>query len=379
MTMDLNERIFYYFNELTKIPHGSRNEKQLSDWLVQFAKDHGLRWIQDEMNNVIIYKAGTAGLEKAGAVILQAHMDMVCEKEAGVDFDFETQALNTYVEDGWLKAPGVGDDTANVALLMVITRYLLEQKCPPKQGVLIVLNAGEEGLGNLKGCRRLMQDYADKLSEVYSFDGSYKGYVNKAVGSVRYRVEVKTEGGHSYGAFGNRNAIRVLASLIDALYSVKVPQGGKTTYNVGTIEGGTSVNTIAQQASMLFEFRSDVREHLDQMRGMFDSLIDAYRKMGVEVNVEILGERPCMGEIDQEKQRTIEKKVEDLIERRIGVRPEGHSGSTDCNIPFSLGINSLCFGGYLGEGAHTREEKIEKASLLPGLGVMMEFVLNYFL
>ena len=171
----------------------------------------------------------------------------------------------------------------------------------------------------------------------------------------------------------------MLASLIDALYSVKVPQGGKTTYNVGTIEGGTSVNTIAQQASMLFEFRSDVREHLDQLRGMFDSLIDAYRKMGVEVNVEILGERPCMGEIDQEKQRTIEKKVEDLIERRIGVRPEGHSGSTDCNIPFSLGINSLCFGGYLGEGAHTREEKIEKASLLPGLGVMMEFVLNYFL
>ena len=86
-----------------------------------------------------------------------------------------------------------------------------------------------------------------------------------------------------------------------------------------------------------------------------------------------------MGEIDQENQRAIEKKVEDLIERRIGVRPEGHSGSTDCNIPFSLGINSLCFGGYLGEGAHTREEKIEKASLLPGLGVMMEFVLDYFL
>ena len=193
------------------------------------------------------------------------------------------------------------------------------------------------------------------------------------------RRSVRTEGGHSYASFGNRNAIRVLASLIDALYSVKVPEGGKTTYNVGTIEGGTSVNTIAQQASMLFEFRSDVREHLDQLRGMFDSLIDAYRKMGVEVNVEILGERPCMGEIDQEKQRTIEKKVEDLIERRIGVRPEGHSGSTDCNIPFSLGINSLCFGGYLGEGAHTREEKIEKASLLPGLGVMMEFVLDYFL
>ena len=365
---DHQDEVVELIRTLVAIPAFSNHEQARAEFCAKWFRDVGAEDVKiDEASNVIV----TLGDVQAGkAVAFMAHLDTVFPDETGFEL---------VEEDGWLKAPGVGDDTANVALLMVVTRFLLEQKCPPKQGVLIVLNAGEEGLGNLKGCRRLMQDYADKLSEVYSFDGSYKGYVNKAVGSVRYRVEVKTEGGHSYGAFGNRNAIRVLASLIDALYSVKVPQGGKTTYNVGTIEGGTSVNTIAQQASMLFEFRSDVREHLDQMRGMFDSLIDAYRKMGVEVNVEILGERPCMGEIDQEKQRTIEKKVEDLIERRIGVRPEGHSGSTDCNIPFSLGINSLCFGGYLGEGAHTREEKIEKASLLPGLGVMMEFVLNYFL
>ena len=365
---DHQDEVVELIRTLVAIPAFSNHEQARAEFCAKWFRDVGAEDVKiDEASNVIV----TLGDVQAGkAVAFMAHLDTVFPDETGFEL---------VEEDGWLKAPGVGDDTANVALLMVITRYLLEQKCPPKQGVLIVLNAGEEGLGNLKGCRRLMQDYADKLSEVYSFDGSYKGYANKAVGSVRYRVEVKTEGGHSYGAFGNRNAIRVLASLIDALYSVKVPQGGKTTYNVGTIEGGTSVNTIAQQASMLFEFRSDVREHLDQLRGMFDSLIDAYRKMGVEVNVEILGERPCMGEIDQEKQRTIEKKVEDLIERRIGVRPEGHSGSTDCNIPFSLGINSLCFGGYLGEGAHTREEKIEKASLLPGLGVMMEFVLDYFL
>ena len=365
---DHQDEVVELIRTLVAIPAFSNHEQARAEFCAKWFRDVGAEDVKiDEASNVIV----TLGDVQAGkAVAFMAHLDTVFPDETGFEL---------VEEDGWLKAPGVGDDTANVALLMVITRYLLEQKCPPKQGVLIVLNAGEEGLGNLKGCRRLMHDYGDKLSEVYSFDGSYKGYVNNAVGSVRYRVEVKTEGGHSYGAFGNRNAIRVLASLIDALYSVKVPEGGKTTYNVGTIEGGTSVNTIAQQASMLFEFRSDVREHLDQIRGMFDSLIDAYRKMGVEVNVEILGERPCMGEIDQEKQRTIEKKVEDLIERRIGVRPEGHSGSTDCNIPFSLGINSLCFGGYLGEGAHTREEKIEKASLLPGLGVMMEFVLNYFL
>ena len=156
MTMDLNERIFYYFNELTKIPHGSRNEKQLSDWLVQFAKDHGLRWIQDEMNNVIIYKAGTAGLEKAGAVILQAHMDMVCEKEAGVDFDFETQALNTYVEDGWLKARGTtlgADDGVGVAMMLALLEA--DQKPhPPLECVFTVM----EEIG-LNGAQGLKTDY----------------------------------------------------------------------------------------------------------------------------------------------------------------------------------------------------------------------------
>ena len=141
MTMDCNERIFYYFNELTKIPHGSRNEKQLSDWLVQFAKDHGLRWIQDEMNNVMIYKDGTAGMEKHGAVILQAHMDMVCEKEADVDFDFETQPLDTHVEDGWLMAHGTtlgADDGVGVAMMLALLED--DQKPhPPLEGVFTVM------------------------------------------------------------------------------------------------------------------------------------------------------------------------------------------------------------------------------------------------
>ena len=109
---------------------------------------------------------------------------------------------------------------------------------------------------------------------------------------------------------------------------------------------------------MLFEFRSDVREHLDQIRGMFDSLIDAYRKMGVEVNVEILGERPCMGEIDQEKQRTIEKKVEDLIERRIGVRPEGGKRIFLDLFLYTHGIAVLTATGKLSLGRRDSEKML---------------------
>ena len=365
---DHQDEVVELIRTLVAIPAFSHHEQKRAEFCADWFKKAGAEKVRiDEVSNVIVE---LGDIEKGDCTAFMAHLDTVFPDETG----FELKE-----KDGWLMAPGVGDDTANVALLMVITKYIIENNLKPEKGILVVLNAGEEGLGNLVGCRNMMKTYGSKLSEVISFDGSFHEYVNKAVGSVRYRIEVRTEGGHSYGKFGNRNAIRVLASLIDTLYSIKVPEGGKTTYNVGSIEGGTSINTIAQRASMLFEFRSDVREHLDQMKEMFDTLIDAYRKMGVEVDVEVLGERPCMGEIDEEKQKDLEKRVEDLIERRIGSRPSGHSGSTDCNIPFSMGVNSLCFGGYLGKGAHTREEKLEKASLKPGMGVMMEFMLSYFI
>ena len=365
---DHQQEVIDLIRTLVAIPAFSHHEQKRAEFCADWFRNAGAKNVRiDEVSNVIVE---LGDISQGEGTAFMAHLDTVFPDETG----FELKE-----KEGWLMAPGVGDDTANVALLMVITKYIIENDLQPEKGVLVVLNAGEEGLGNLVGCRNLMKVYGDKLSEVISFDGSYRCYVNKAVGSIRYRIEVRTEGGHSYGKFGNRNAIRVLASLIDTLYSIKVPEGGKTTYNVGSIEGGTSINTIAQQASMLFEFRSDVREHLEQMKEMFDLLIASYRKMGVQIDVEVLGERPCMGEIDEEKQKDLEKRVEDLIERRIGTRPEGGSGSTDCNIPFSMGINSLCFGGYIGIGAHTREEKLEKASLLPGMGVMMEFMLSYFL
>lgn len=134
------------------------------------------------------------------------------------------------------------------------------------------MNSGEEGLGNLKGSRALMQAFEGRIREVYSFDGGYDLACNASVGSIRYRVEVKTEGGHSYAAFGNRNAIFYLSQLIQTLYSMQPPKTGiKTSFNVGKISGGTSVNTIAQQAEMMFEYRSDLRENLDAMQKFFYS------------------------------------------------------------------------------------------------------------
>ena len=161
---DHQDEVVALIRTLVAIPAFSNHEQARAEYCAKWFHDVGAEDVKiDEASNVIV----TLGDVQAGkAVAFMAHLDTVFPDETGFEL---------VEEDGWLKAPGVGDDTANVALLMVITRYLLEQKCQPKQGVLIVLNAGEEGLGNLKGCRRLMQDYADKLSEVYSFDGSYKG------------------------------------------------------------------------------------------------------------------------------------------------------------------------------------------------------------
>lgn len=139
-------------------------------------------------------------------------------------------------------------------------------------------------------------------------------------------MEVKTEGGHSYAAFGNRNAIFYLSQLIQTLYSMQPPKTGiKTSFNVGKISGGTSVNTIAQQAEMMFEYRSDLRENLDAMQKFFTAAVETTRRMVSEVNVEVIGLRPCMGEVDPIRQKAMEQRsclsAQNILRPGAGIPP----------------------------------------------------------
>lgn len=352
--------------QLCAIPSFSHHEEKKAKFIQEWFAGFGIAVILDAKWNVILPINADNSDE---LTVFMAHTDTVFPDETGFE---------CVEKDGWLCAPGVGDDTANLAELMLIAKYIVQNKLQCPKGCLIVFNSCEEGLGNLDGSRYLLECYQGRVKEFYSFDGGYKGIVTKAVGSSRYQVTVKTEGGHSYGAFGNRNAIAYASSLISSLYDYKVPTKGKSTYNVGVIEGGTSVNTIAQQASFLFEYRSDHREDLEEMKRFFTALIQAYQTMGIEVEVSVLGERPCMGDVDEEHMNQIVAKVTEVIEYFTQETPDTHSGSTDCNIPYSQGIAGCCFGGYLGQGAHTKEEKIEIASLEVGMQIVMSFVLNYF-
>jgi hypothetical protein len=353
---------------LCKIPAPSHHEERRAVFVKAWFAENGFPDVTtDAAQNVIAPVNCAPGRE---VVVFMAHTDTVFP---------DTEPMPWRRENGRLYCPGVGDDTANLAALMLAARYFRTQPQTADCGFLFVANACEEGLGNLKGCRQLMQDYAGRVREVISFDGGLGSICNKAVGSARYRVTVRTEGGHSFGAFGNRNAIHALASMIGTLYTVKPPVEGdsKTTYNVGMIEGGTSVNTIAQEASMLYEYRSDSRVCLGKMKTMFEGIVAAYRSMGVEVEVTLLGERPCMGDVNPARQRALEERLSAAIHAESECEPFFHSGSTDCNIPFSLGIPAICTGVYRGRGAHTREEYIELASLPAGFRTMLAFLLSY--
>lgn len=353
---------------LCNIPAPSHHEEKRAEFCAKWFKDNGFTDVTvDDALNVVAQLNVT---DANDVTVIMAHTDTV----------FPDMEPMGYVEkDGFLHSPGVCDDTGNLAVLMVCARYFKDHYNFGKDGFVIVANSCEEGLGNLKGSRRIVETYAGRIKEFISLDScAMNKIVTRAVGSHRYRVSVATEGGHSFNKFGNRNAIHVLSSLISSLYTVKVPQNGDsiTTYNVGNISGGTSVNTIAQNAEMLYEYRSTDRECLEKMRIMFNSMVEAYRSTGVEIDVELLGERPCSGDIDQERFDALKKRFFTVLANALGLQGEERCGSTDCNIPLSLGIPAICFGVIRGSGSHTREEKLEIASLNDGCRLLLEFMFS---
>lgn len=362
----VQEELKQLIRDLCAIPAPSHHEEKRAEFCKNWFLANGGRdvYIDEALNAVCSWGV----TENNEVVVVMAHTDTVFPDLEPLPFE----------EDGkQFRCPGVADDTAELAILMLCARYCM-QNCPvPQVGVLFVANSGEEGLGNLKGSKAIVERYGSRMRELITLDGTQMhAIVSQAVGSHRYRVTVKTEGGHSFNAFGNRNAIRCLASMIDTLYSVKVPQEGnsKTTYNVGTISGGTSVNTIAQEAEMLYEYRSDNKNCLAQMEAMFHQVVAAYNAMGITVEAEKIGDRPCTGDVDPEKHRQLIDRAAGAICRNTGGEVVLRSGSTDCNPPLAAGIPAICISPCTGGGCHTREEYLELDSLETGCRLVLDLL-----
>lgn len=339
--------------------HEERRAHFIKDWLVrQGAADV----IIDEALNVVM---PFPGKNSGPYTAFTAHTDIVFP-------DMDT--ISVKEENGILYAPGIGDDTANLVNLMLIAKFVIEKKTEPASSLLFVFNSCEEGLGNLKGIRQICREW--DIKRHVSFDLYLDKVVCRAVGSERWRVSCKTKGGHSYGAFGNPNAIAAMAEMISRLYDQDVPAaaGRKTTYNVGEIRGGTSVNTIAQNAEMLYEYRSDDLACLAQMRKQFFDLFDEMNCEDTVFEKELIGERPCSAVKNNDELEELINSCSRADTEVTGREVEREPLSTDCNIPLSLGIPATCVGLCRGGKAHTREEWVEAASLIPGLKVGLNIV-----
>ena len=352
---------------LAAIPAPSHQEQRRAEFIRDWLIAQGATQVQIDPALNVVLPLGCQGRDDLR--VYMAHTDVVFP---------ETEELPVREEDGRLYAPGVGDDTANVTALMLCAKFFLTHPGCLKNPTLIVFNSCEDGFGNLKGVRQIMADYAGRVAELISFDLEFTSMVNRAVGSERWLVRAQTCGGHSYSAFGNPNAIAALSRLICRLYEQSVPEvpDTKTTYNVGTIQGGTSVNTIAQNAEMTYEYRSDDHSCLEQMRGQFLKILEENNSPEAKLTVEVLGQRPCGNAVPESAQERLLKRCASAVAEITGSAPKFCSASTDANIPLSLGIPATTFGLYLGAKSHTREEYIEIDSLKPGLRIALTVMMQ---
>ena len=378
------EKYVSLIKKITQIPAPSRKEEKRVAFLLEYLRQLGYDNVfSDSSNNVILELCSS---ESEQIHLYTAHIDTVFPDEE------EIQVEETHDR---LCGPGIGDDTTNVAAILMFLEYVKQEGLHSNHNLVFALNSCEEGLGNLDGAKALWERYQSRIVQHVSFDGGYNWIVNRAVGSFRFEFVIKTKGGHSYGDYGNANAIAYASELIQGLYELSTDDlPGKTTYNVGMIKGGTSINTIAQETSFLYEFRSDQEESLREMKQRVESKIaevfqanredvqleDGLNVKGsqVHLHVNLLGVRPGMGDVSKDALMNLTKRAKTVIFEETGLLSKEESGSTDCNVFLAHRVPAVCFGVYEGDGEHTREEYVLKSSLEPGLRVAFRFLMEEY-
>ena len=347
----LYDEVLSLLENLCVIPSPSKMEDKRARFVCEWFKANGFNNAYiDEAKNVIV----EIGDIKSGATLLMAHTDIV--------FDDEKLLLDKK-GDRWY-CPGIGDDTANLAILMVVAKHYLKDSKTP---FLVVADSCEEGQGNLLGAKTIYNNYASAIKKVIVIDGYLDVINDVAVGSIRYEVEVSAKGGHSFRDFGNENAIVTASKMIALLSQIPLPKEGITTYNIGKIEGGTTVNSIPQKCTFLYEIRSDTLSNISYMKEKAEGLF-----LGNNATYKVIGERPCSSLISKDEQDDLLKRVGTVFGRYGIVKT--YPASTDCNVFLSKNVPSICVGLIRGKGAHTREEYIEISSLKQGLMVAIDLI-----
>jgi tripeptide aminopeptidase len=305
----------------------------------------------DAEGDVICELPGTPGRP---AVVLMAHLDTVFGPETPI----------TVRRDGHLlHGPGIGDNSMALAAMLWLGRTL---KDLPGRGTLVLAaNVGEEGLGNLRGAKAVWEQFGSRADAWVILEGGiFNRPASAGVSSRRLSVSYRTEGGHSWSDFGRPSAIHALGRLIDQIAQIKVPTDPKTTYNVGVIQGGRTVNTIAPEATLILDLRSEDPEALAALERAARGLVTAVAEASdVTPAVEVVGDRT--GGRLSPGHRLIT--LVDEAAAVVGIPATWRASSTDANVPLSHGAAAVCIGIAKGEDAHTTDEVLDISVLPQGL------------
>ncbi len=325
---------------ICEIPAPTGNEWERAQLVASFERERGYTPEIDAIGNVYIRRGRR---ENGPVLMLLAHTDTVFP---------QTTSIAVERQGDILRGPSIGDNSVNVAAMIGVLDVLDELGIETGADIVAVADVGEEGLGNLLGARTAVERYREKLGAVIAIDGSLGRITHIAVGSKRWRITVRGPGGHSYGSFGTPSAIHGLGRIVGAIADLQVPQQPKTTYNVGIIEGGTSVNTIAPRAAALLDLRSTDVAALNRVADEVRTIVEQRAGPGLQTEIEILGERPA-GELS--RSHPLVQLAAGAISW-LGIEPTYEASSTDVNIPISLNIPAVCIGITQVERAHTLEE-----------------------
>lgn len=337
---------------IQQIPAPTFHEQARADFVRQQLTALHLPDVEvDDVGNVYARRPGGA----ATPLLITAHTDTV--------FPIETPLTLTRTEDR-IAGPGIGDNSLGVAGLFGLL-WALEGETLPGD-IWLVANVGEEGLGDLRGMRRVIERFGEHARATVVIEGMSLGHIyHSAIGVRRYRFIARAEGGHSWLHFGRPSAIHALMRLGAKLADLQVPAAPKTTFNIGTITGGTSINTIAREASMDVDLRSESPAQLSGLVSQVETFA-AKAEPGVTIETQVIGERPA-GSIAREHPLV---QLAARVATDEGVPPTFETGSTDANIPLSRGLPCVVVGLTRGANAHRPDEYIETAPVEKGLAAL---------
>jgi len=343
--------------EITSVGAPPFGEERRSRFFAEALTVLGYAVERDEVGNVLAYADKAARTEPALA--LSAHLDTVFPAEVKLDIRREHTRL---------LGPGISDNGAGLAAIWAVAAVIKDCGLRMKKPVLLLGNVGEEGDGDLRGMRHLFaqERWRNGISSLLVVDGAgIDSIVAEALGSRRFEIMISGPGGHSWSDFGVPNPIVALARAIDQIAELPLPASPKTTINVGTISGGTSVNTIPEAAVMRVDVRSSQPSDFERIeRALHDcvrkAVLDSQSPRSVhkqlKYEIKVVGDRPA-AELRMDAPILQAVKAADS---QLGIKSRIHRASTDANIPLALGIDALALGaGGSGGGAHTLHEWFE--------------------